>query len=160
MLIELLHRRFRMDTKTWLREMFRKELDLRPPSLARIDDNTMIIYDDKNEPIACASLANRWTSFELTSVVIDPKYRGKGLSHKLLKKFDKECVLTFTRNVRLQSALVKAGFHRRNYPGHIPMLSIIINRIGLLIWMLISLDFKRLVNQIRNISKYKLYIKD
>ena len=38
-----------MDVIIWLKEMFRRELDLRPPPLAQINENSIIIYDQ--EPI-------------------------------------------------------------------------------------------------------------
>ena len=67
-----------MDAIIWLREMFRQELDLRPPSLARINEKSIIIYDDDNNPIAHAIKTNRWIGFEISSLVVDPSHRGKG----------------------------------------------------------------------------------
>ncbi len=66
----------RMAAIIWLREMFRLELDLRPPSLARINEKSIIIYDDDNNPIAHAIKTNRWIGFEISSLVVDPSHRG------------------------------------------------------------------------------------
>ncbi len=73
-----------MDVIVWLKEMFRRELDLRPPSLAKINEKSVIIYDNDNIPIAHAIRTNRWEGFEINSLVVDPNHRGKGISHKLL----------------------------------------------------------------------------
>ena len=58
----------RIDAIVWLKEMFRHELDLRPPSLARINDKSIIIYDDEDKPIAHAIKTNRWKGFEINSL--------------------------------------------------------------------------------------------
>ena len=74
-----------MDANIWLREMFRQELDLRPPSLARINERSIIIYDG-GSPVAHAIRTNRWKGSEINSLVVDPTHRGKGISHKLVEK--------------------------------------------------------------------------
>ena len=107
----------RIDAIVWLKEMFRHELDLRPPSLARINDKSIIIYDDEDKPIAHAIKTNRWKGFEINSLVVDPTHRGKGISHKLLEKCGNGRLFAYTRDARLQSALEKAGFERSTTPG-------------------------------------------
>ena len=67
----------RIDAITWLKEMFRHELDLRPPSLARINEKSIIIYGDEDNPIAHAIRTNRWKGFEINSLVVDPAIEGK-----------------------------------------------------------------------------------
>ena len=101
-----------MGPEIWLKEMLRRELDLRPPSLAKINENSIIIKDNNNHPIAYAIRSNRWAGFEINSFVIDPAHRGKGLSHKLLEKCGNGRLFAYTRDIRLQSTLGKAGFER------------------------------------------------
>ena len=149
-----------MDYIVWLKKMFRQELDLRPPSLAKINDNSIIIQDNNNIPIAYATRSNRWTGFEINSFVVDPAHRGRGISHKLLKKCGSGRIFIYTREIRLQSALGKAGFKRRSTPGFLALLNIFISRLVMVFWMVFSLEFIRLLHQLKHLQKYKLYIRE
>ena len=148
-----------MDVVIWLKEMFRQELDLRPPSLARINEKSIIIYDGGN-PIAHAIRTNRWNGFEINSLVVDPTHRGKGISHKLLEKCGNGRLFAYTRDARLQSALEKAGFERSTTPGFLSSLNLLITRLGMVSWMIFSLEFKRILHQLKNIRDYKLYVRE
>ena len=148
-----------MDANIWLREMFRQELDLRPPSLARINEKSIIIYDDDNNPIAHAIKTNRWIGFEINSLVVDPTHRGKGLSHKLLEECGSGLLFAYTRDARLQSVLEKAGFERSTTPGFLNSLNLLISRLGMVSWMIFSLEFKRILHQLKHIRYYKLYVR-
>tara|TARA_B100000214_G_scaffold332859_1_gene274607 strand:+ start:98 stop:547 length:450 start_codon:yes stop_codon:yes gene_type:complete len=149
-----------MDVIVWLKEMFRRELDLRPPSLAKINEKSVIIYDNDNIPIAHAIRTNRWEGFEINSLVVDPNHRGKGISHKLLEKCGTGRLFAYTRDVRLQSALEKAGFERSATPGFLSSLNVLISRLAMLSWMILSLEFKRIMHQLKHIRDYKLYVRE
>ena len=144
----------------WLKSMASQELDLRPPSLVRIDRNSIILHDESGIPIAHTTVTNRWHGSEINTFLVDSKHRGKGLSHKLLSKINGNRVFCYTRNPRLQSALVKAGYSKSLFPGIIATLNLALTRTGLLIWMLAIFDFKRIFHQIINLPKYKLYMKN
>ena len=148
-----------LDDLHWLKSMASQELDLRPPSLVSIDKNSVIIRSESGKPVAYATLTNRWQGSEINSVLVDPDHRGKGLSHKLLSKINQGRVFCYTRNSRLQSALEKAGYSKKLFPGIVATLNLILARTGLLIWMMLTLDFKRIFHQIINLPKYKLYMK-
>ena len=148
-----------MEDIAWLKQMFRQELDLRPPSLAKIGENSILMHDESGIPIAHAALSNRWGNFEINSVVVDPNHRGRGLTHKLLKQCGGESLFSYTRDVRLQSTLLKAGFERRLYPGLLPLLNIGISRIAMLFWMMFTLEFRRIFHQFRHLLNYKLFIR-
>ena len=148
-----------LDDLHWLKSLASQELDLRPPSLVRIDRNSIILHDESGMPIAHAAVTNRWHGSEINTFLVDPEHRGKGLSHKLLSKINRNRVFCYTRNPRLQSALVKAGYSKKLFPGIIATLNLILARTGLLIWMIVTLDFKRIFHQVINLPKYKLYIK-
>ena len=148
-----------MEDIAWLKQMFRQELDLRPPSLAKIGENSILMHDESGIPIAHAALSNRWGNFEINSVVVDPNHRGRGLTHKLLKQCGGESLFCYTRDVRLQSTLLKAGFERRLYPGLLPLLNIGISRIAMLFWMMFTLEFRRIFHQFRHLLNYKLFIR-
>ncbi len=149
-----------MDVIVWLKEMFRRELDLRPPSLAKINEKSVIIYDNDKIPIAHAIRTNRWEGFEINSLVVDPNHRGKGISHKLLEKCGTGRLFAYTRDVRLQSALEKAGFERSTTPGFLSSLNVLISRLAMISWMILSLEFKRIMHQLKHIRDYKLYVRE
>ena len=149
-----------MDVIVWLKEMFCRELDLRPPSLAKINEKSVIIYDNDNIPIAHAIRTNRWDGFEINSLVVDPNHRGKGISHKLLEKCGTGRLFAYTRDVRLQSALEKAGFERSATPGFLSSLNVLISRLAMISWMILSLEFKRIMHQLKHIRDYKLYVRE
>ena len=149
-----------MDVIVWLKEMFSRELDLRPPSLAKINEKSVIIYDNDNIPIAHAIRTNRWEGFEINSLVVDPNHRGKGISHKLLEKCGTGRLFAYTRDVRLQSALEKAGFERSTTPGFLSSLNVLISRLAMISWMILSLEFKRIMHQLKHIRDYKLYVRE
>jgi len=149
-----------MDAIIWLKEMFRQELDLRPPSLARINKKTIIIYDGDDNPIAHAIKTNRWRGFEINSLVVDPTHRGKGISHKLLEKCGNGRLFAYTRDARLQSVLEKAGFERSITPGFLSSLNVLISRLGMVSWMIFLLEFKRILHQLKHIRDYKLYVRE
>ena len=149
-----------MDAIIWLKEMFRQELDLRPPSLARINKKTIIIYDGDDNPIAHAIKTNRWRGFEINSLVVDPTHRGKGISHKLLEKCGNGRLFAYTRDARLQSVLEKAGFERSITLGFLSSLNVLISRLGMVSWMIFSLEFKRILHQLKHIRDYKLYVRE
>ena len=140
--------------------MFRQELDLRPPSLARINKKSIIIYDDDGKPIAHAIRTDRWKGFEINSLVVDPTHRGKGISHELLEKCGEGRLFAYTRDARLQSVLEKAGFERSTTPGFLSSLNLLISRLGMVSWMIFSLEFKRILHKLKHITDYKLYVRE
>ena len=70
------------DDLAWLKSMMKQELDLRPPSLARIGKNSIIIRSESGKPVGHVIVSNRWQGFEINSLLVDPAHRGKGRSHK------------------------------------------------------------------------------
>ena len=148
-----------MDVIIWLKEMFRQELDLRPPSLARINEKSIIIYDG-DYPIAHAIKTNRWKGFGINSLVVDPTHRGKGISHKLLEKCGNGRLFAYTRDARLQSVLEKAGFERAISPGLLCSLNVLLSRLAMVSWMILSLEFERIIHQLKHILDYKLYVRE
>lgn len=148
-----------MEDIRWLKLMLQQELDLRPPTLAKIDKNTILIRDKKGLPIAHAALSNRWRGYEINSVVVDPKERGKGLTHELLEHCDRAPLFAYTRSAHLQNSLIKAGFMPKRSPGLIALLNLAITRAGVFLWMLINLEFRRLFHTTRHLLDYKLFVR-
>ena len=144
---------------SWLKSMMKNELDLRPSSLVSASVPSKLIRDEQGNPIAYVAITNRWQGFEINSLVVDPAHRGKGLSHQLLSRAMGARLFCYTRDERLQSALTKAGYKRAKFPGVAASLNLLITRTAILVWMLLTLDFRRIIHQIRHLPNYKLYIK-
>ena len=147
------------DDLAWVKSMMKQELDLRPPSLARLGKNSIIVRNELGKPTGHVKLSNRWQGYEINSLFVDPAHRGEGISHVLLSKIEQSRVFCYTRDSRLQSALSKAGYSRALFPGVIATLNLILTRTAMFTWMLLTLDFKRISHQIRHLSKYNLYMK-
>ena len=143
----------------WLKSMMENELDLRPPTLAKKSRASKIIKDDQENPIAHVAITNRWQGSEINSLVVDPAHRGKGLSHQLLSRAIGARIFCYTRDERLQSALRKAGYRRKKFPGFAASANLLLTRTAIFAWMLLTLDFKRISHQIRHLPNYKLYMK-
>mgnify|MGYP001221072246 CR=1 FL=1 len=143
----------------WMKSIMKQELDLRPPSLARLGKNSIIIRNESGKPAGHVTLSNRWQGYEINSLFVDPKHRGQGMSHVLLSQIEQSRVFCYTRDSKLQSALTKAGYSRSLFPGVIATLNLILTRKAMFAWMLLTLDFKRIFHQIRHLPKYKLYMK-
>jgi len=150
-----------MEDREWLKSMFRKELDLRPPSLANIGDNSIFIRDDSGIPIAHATLSRRGGSIEINSIVVDPQHRGQGLSRELLKLADQSShrLFAYTRDPRMKSALLRAGYTPAHSPGFRPSLNLMMTRPAIFLWMILTLDVKRLAHMSRHLFAYKLYVR-
>ena len=144
---------------SWLKSMMKNELDLRPPALVSANKTGKVIRDEQGHPIAHVAITNRWQGSEINSLVVDPAHRGKGLSHQLLSRAMGARLFCYTRDERLQSALTKAGYKRAKFPGVAASLNLLITRTAILVWMLLTLDFRRIIHQIRHLPNYKLYMK-
>ena len=144
---------------SWLKSMMKNELDLRTPSLARTNQTSKLIKDEQGNPIAYVAITNRWQGSEINSLVVDPAHRGKGLSHQLLARAIGARLFCYTRDERLQSALTKAGYKRAKFPGFAASANLLFTRSAIFAWMLLTLDFRRIIHQIRHLPNYKLYMK-
>ena len=144
---------------SWLKSMMKNELDLRPPSLVRTNQTSKVIRDEQGNPIAHVAITNRWQGSEINSLVVDSAHRGKGLSHQLLSRVMGRRLFCYTRDERLQSALIKAGYKRAKFPGFAASANLLLTRSAIFAWMLMTLDFRRIIHQIRHLPNYKLYIK-
>ena len=149
-----------MDEIEWLREMLRRELDLMPPTLARVRKKTVVIKNENDGPIAHARLSGRWNGHEINTFVIDPEHRGKGISHEVLKRCGDGRLFAYTRDAKLQSALLRAGFERRRTPGPVALLSVMVARATSVFWMVVLLEFRRLHHQLVNLFRYELFVRE
>ena len=144
---------------SWLKSMMKNELDLRPPSLVSANVPSKLIRDEQGNPIAYVAITNRWQGSEINSLVVDPAHRGNGLSHQLLSRAMGKRLFCYTRDERLQSALTKAGYKLAKFPGFAASANLLLTRSAIFAWMLLTLDFRRIIHQIRHLPNYKLFMK-
>ena len=149
-----------MDEIKWLRRMLRRELDLMAPYLARIGKKNVVIKDENDGLIAHARLSDRLNGHEINTFVIDPEHRGKGLSHEVLERCGGGRLFAYTRDARLRSALLRAGFERRSTPGPVALLSVMVARASSVFWMVVLLEFRRLHHQLVNLFRYELFVRE
>jgi len=149
-----------MDEIKWLREMLRQELDLMAPSLARIGKKNVMIKDENDGLIAHARLSAWWNGHEINAFVIDPAHRGKGISHEVLERCGDGRLFAYTRDARLQSALLRAGFERKRTPGPVALLSVMVARASSVFWMVVLLEIRRLHHQLVNLFRYELFVRE
>lgn len=150
----------------WLKSMVSAELDLLYP--AKKADN-QFIYGKDGKPVAFSSLSRRFGKYggrsegiigfsELTTVAVDPTVRGTGLSRGIIARCTGP-TLVYTRHPALAKTLLKNGFTQIRWAGLTLSLSVFINRCRKGLWMVFTLQFRRIFHMIRHIATYKLYIK-
>ena len=148
----------------WLKSMCRQELDLRPPSLAKIGDNSLILRAKSGQVIAHATISKRGNCYEINSVVVDPEHRGKGLSAELLQlaqqRSNSRCLFAYTKSPPMKSALLRAGFLPARSVGFRAWMNLLMTRSAIFLWMIITLDIKRIIHMSRHLLAYKLYVRD
>ncbi|MEC8780570.1 MAG: GNAT family N-acetyltransferase, partial [Candidatus Thermoplasmatota archaeon] len=73
----------------WLLQRLREEEDLRPPYRLQREQRWVmeatVLRDERGDPMAYTELRKHLGAVELTTVVVDPHHRGKGLSHALVE---------------------------------------------------------------------------
>ena len=143
-----------MEEREWLAKQLANELDL----ISCSEKNSRFIYRDE-KPIAHYSIVGRGGIKELTTVLVDPEFRGQGLSYEILEHCtEKTCV--FTKNPALVKALEKSGFKSAWWPGFIPFIIMMFDRAWRLIKMILSLNLRRCLHQCRHLFSYRMFIRN
>lgn len=143
-----------MEAKKWLRKQAKKELDIMP----RAGKNSKFISEN-GSVIAHYCLSKRGRYTELNGLVVDLEHRGKGLTYKILQQCG-DNLIVFTRNEFLKKALLKSNFSQRKMNYRLPLFSIFCDRLFKSLILILTLDFKRLIHQIKYVRRYKMYIRD
>ena len=142
-----------MGDREWLAKQLAGELDL----ISCREKKSRYIYRDK-KPIAHYSIVGRGGIKELTTVVVDPEFRGQGLSYEILEQCQgPTCV--FTKNLALINSLEKTGFKSAWWPGFIPFTVMMFDRVWRVVKMVLTLDFKRCLHQCRHLFSYRMFIR-
>ena len=154
-----------MQDAVWLREMLSQELELRPPRSLKAENkilagNIATLRDD-GKIIGFTDIQDYGKTAEITTVIIDSKFRGKGNARKLILKAieisPQKIILSCTKNPKMAHVLEDCGFQITHWPGLKVYILLTINTIKRIFSMLFRLQFKRLWIQAKGFMKYKIY---
>ena len=67
-------------------------------------------------------------------------------------------LFAYTRDPRMKSALLRVGYTPARSPGFRPSLNLMVTRPAIFLWMILTLDVKRLIHMSRHMFAYKLYV--
>jgi GNAT superfamily N-acetyltransferase len=154
-----------MQDAQWLREMLSQELEVRPPrslkSEQRFLSGNVAILRSGGFIIGYTDIRDYGKTAEITTFIIDPRFRGQGNAKKLiLKAIDitpHKIILSCTKNPKMAATLEGCGFEITHWPGLKEYILLTINTIKRVFSMLFRLEFKRLWVQAKGFTKYKIY---
>jgi len=154
-----------MEDVRWLKSMLRDELEVRPPSSDKketrfLTGNCVKIYRESTL-IAYAEMRKVGSHTEISTVLVDPKYRSQGIGKELIEmaidKIENNKILCCTKNPAMATVLQNLKFQSIGWPGFSTAVILTFNTFARLISMLIRLDFKRIWRQGKGIHKYERY---
>ena len=154
-----------MEDAVWLRQMLSQELEVRPPRSLKaeqkfLDRNVATLRTD-GKIIGYTYIRNYGKTAEITTFIIDPKFRGKGNAKKLvlraIEMSPQKTILSCTKNPKMANVLEDCGFEITHWPGLKEYILLTIHTIKRIFSMLFRLEFKRLWIQAKGFMKYKIY---
>ena len=154
-----------MQDAQWLRKMLSQELEVRPPrslkSEQRFLSGNIATLRSDGFIIGYTDIRDYGKTAEITTFIIDPRFRGQGNAKKLiLKAIDitpHKIILSCTKNPKMAATLEGCGFEIIHWPGLKEYILLTINTIKRVFSMLFRLEFKRLWVQAKGFTKYKIY---
>ena len=154
-----------MQDAQWLRKMLSQELEVRPPrslkSEQRFLSGNIATLRSDGFIIGYTDIRDYGKTAEITTFIIDPRFRGQGNAKKLiLKAIDitpHKIILSCTKNPKMAATLEGCGFEITHWPGLKEYILLTINTIKRVFSMLFRLEFKRLWVQAKGFTKYKIY---
>lgn len=154
-----------MQDAQWLRKMLSQELEVRPPrslkSEQRFLSGNIATLRSDGFIIGYTDIRDYGKTAEITTFIIDPRFRGQGNAKKLiLKAIDitpHKIILSCTKNPKMAATLEGCGFEITHWPGLKEYILLTINTIKRVFSMLFRLEFKRLWVQAKGFTKYNIY---
>ena len=154
-----------MQDAHWLREMLSLELEVRPPrslkAEQRLLSGNVVTLRIDGYLIGYTDIRDYGNAAEITTFIIDPKFRGKGNAKKLILKAIEitphKIILSCTKNPKMAAALEGCGFEITHWPGLKEYILLTINTIKRVFSMIFRLEIKRLWVQAKGFTKYKIY---
>jgi predicted GNAT family acetyltransferase len=154
-----------MEDVRWLKSMLRGELEVRPPTSDKkealfLAGNCVKIYKN-NKIVAYAEMRKVGSHTEISTVLVDSKYRSQGIGKELIEmaidKIENDKILCCTKNPAMAKVLQNLTFKSIGWPGLSTAIILTFNTFARLISMLIRFEFKRIWRQGKGIHKYERY---
>lgn len=154
-----------MEDVRWLKAMLSSELEVRPPASDKkeakyLAGNCVKIYRDGNL-VAYAEMRKVGSHTEISTVLVDSKYRNQGIGKELIEKAIREIennkILCCTKNPAMATVLQNLKFQSIGWPGFSTASILTFNTFARLFSMLIRLEFKRIWRQGKGIHRYERY---
>ena len=150
----------------WLLQRLREEEDLRPPyrfqKEVRWVQHATILRDESGSPTAYTELRKHLFADELTTVVVDPHHRGKGLSHEFVKAAVQHTtsrpLILFTRSPALETAVARAGFVQRRIWNPLTLSSVGVRALMRCGRMLMLGDLRKLWAQVAHVAAFRCWV--
>ena len=155
-----------MDDVEWLQSTLSAELEVRPPTSRRREDrylagNCVKLYHGE-QLIAYAEMRMVGRHMEISTVLVDAKYRGQGKGKELISKalasITCDKILCCTKNPAMAKVLKDHGFTVKKWPGSYTYLILSINTMRRLFSMLLRFEFNRIWQQGKGIHTYDMFV--
>lgn len=152
----------------WLLQRLREEEDLRPPyrfqrELRWVTQAT-VLRDEDGSLTAYTELRKHLFAVEVTTVVVDPHHRGKGLSHTLVSAAVQSTaarpLILFTRSAALETAVARAGFVQRRIWNPLTLSSVGVRALMRCGRMLMLGDVRKLWAQVAHVAAFRCWVLD
>ena len=152
----------------WLLQRLREEEDLRPPYRLQREQRWVmeatVLRDERGDPMAYTELRKHLGAVELTTVVVDPHHRGKGLSHALVEAAVQSTaarpLILFTRSAALERAVARAGFVQRRIWNPLTLSSVGLRAAMRCGRMLLLGDLRKLWAQVAHVAAFRCWVLD
>ena len=154
-----------MEEIEWLKDMLSRELEVRPPMNDKkeaklLAGNCVTLYDGLSI-IGYAEMRKVGGHTEISTVLVDPSQRNKGVGKKLILKAIKSIesgkILCCTKNPAMAKVLQNLDFKSIGWPGFWTATVLTFNTFARLFSMLIRFEFRRIWQQGKGIHKYERY---
>ena len=150
----------------WLLQRLREEEDLRPRYRRGREQRWVaqatVLRDDDGGIMAYTEVRKHLCAVELTTVVIDPLHRGKGLSHALVdaavQRTTARPLILFTRAPALETAAARAGFMQRRIWNPLTLLSVGVRAVMRLGRMLMLGDVRKVWAQAAHVAAFRCWV--
>lgn len=154
-----------MEEVQWLKAMLRRELEVRPPMSdkkeAKLLAGNCVILHDRGEIVGYAEMRKVGKHTEISTVLVDPSQRNKGVGKELILKavesIENDKILCCTKNPAMAKVLQNLDFKSIGWPGFSTATVLTLNTFARLFSMVIRFEFRRIWQQGKGIHKYERY---
>ena len=150
----------------WLVQRLREEEDLRPAYRMKRErqwaSEATVLRDHEGSIMAYTELRMHLFAVELTTVVVDPTHRGKGLCHALMEaavlSTDARPLILFTRAPALETAVARLGFEQRRPPNPLTLLSVGLRALSRCFRMAMGGELRKMWTQVVHVRAFRCWV--